>query len=164
MKAMPSPPRFISAFRPSVGVVAALAALLIAPAITRIAAQPITEGGSPLYVLAVRESVQGLRGGRNAPAQAAAQTPPAGAAAQTPAAASSPAASTNVLSAAQPTPEFLSRYYFCTNCQAYHLRAAPVTPILQQGLSNALSPATILLTNRVLLPTNAAPPAPSPGQ
>lgn len=136
---------------------AALLAMM-APAVTA-SAQPITESGSPLYVIAVRESVQGLRG-RDNPAQAAAQTPPA-AAAQTPAPVVTPGAGTNVVAGLNPTPEFLSRYYFCTNCQAYHLRPTPVTSILQQNASNAFSPATTLLTNRALLQTNRALPAPA---
>lgn len=152
--------------------ITALLALLVAPAFTGVRAQPIVEGGSPLYVLAVRESVQGLRG-RNAPAQAAAaaQTPPlatpAAAAVQTPAGVPAPAAGTNSVAAFEPTPEFLSRYYFCTNCQAWHLRSAAPGSILQQSASNGLAPATTLFTNRTLFqPTNPPPmaPAPAPGQ
>ncbi|MCB1127217.1 MAG: hypothetical protein KDM81_12020 [Verrucomicrobiae bacterium] len=139
--------------------------LVLLPGITGVRAQPIVQGGSPLYVLAVRESVQGLQG-RNAAAQPAARTPAAAAAAaRIPAGAAAAAGGTNAVAAFQPTPEFLAQYYFCTNCQAWHPRAAQASAAVQRGASNvlALPSTTLLLTNRTVLPQTNRPASP-PGQ
>lgn len=134
-------------------------------------AQAIAKGGSPLYLLAVRESVQGLRGrasGAQANAQANAQAQAQALARARAAAAAAAArggnAGTNlamgVTNRVALTPDFLRRYYFCTNCQAWHLRTTPLPATTLNGRPGlGLAPA---LTNLVPRQTNRAHPAPAP--
>lgn len=126
-------------------------------------AQPIVEGGSPYYVIAVRDALQGLR--KTAPVSPqVAQNPQganAAAGAVTPAGAG--AGRTNSLRRWTPTPEFLARYYFCTNCQAWHLRPTPLTTLQQRLASNAAPSMMLSTTNPVPGTNRTGLPRPRPG-
>ncbi|MCP5519745.1 MAG: hypothetical protein H7A45_21100 [Verrucomicrobiales bacterium] len=110
-------------------------------------AQPIARGGSPLYLLAVRESVAGLQSRANPAAPAAAGN-----------GAGAVPLNTNQLARARTAPvaalpEALSKYYYyCTNCAAYHLRSSPLT--------NAVSPLPVQAP--LAAPTNAPASAAAP--
>lgn len=120
-------------------------------------AQPIVEGGSPFYVFAVRDALQGLRKTAAASPQAGqAARGAAAAAAATPAGVGAGAARTNAVRRWTPTPEFLARYYFCTNCQAWHLRPTPLTTLQQRMASNAAPSLMLSRTN----PAAGASPRP----
>lgn len=134
-------------------------------------AQGIARGGSPLYLMAVRESVQGLRSkaagaqaNARANAQAQAQALARARAAAAAAAVQGRNAGTNLVAGVTNrvglTPDFLRRYYFCTNCQAWHLRSTPLPVATLNGRpGSGLAPA---LTNLVPRRTNVARPAPAP--
>jgi hypothetical protein len=103
-----------------------LGALLAGTAGGALQAQPIAEGGSPLYLIAVRESILGLKGGK---------TPPRAAPARAPARSRAASSAGNARRMAI-TPEFLRRYYYCTNCHAWHLRAQPLPAPAGKGATN----------------------------
>lgn len=117
-------------------------------------AQPIAQGGSPLYLLAVRESVAGLESRPNATPQAAAANGAGVVPLNTNQVARDQSAPTPALPAA------LNRYYYyCTNCAAYHLRTTPLPDALSTNLGLTVPQGA---TNHLPARTNA-PPANGPG-
>ena len=125
-----------------------LVTLVFLPAM--VSAQAIAGGGSPLYLLAVRESVQGLTSRGSQQQQQQPATTPAGAG----------VANTNHVARAAVSPVGVSPqvlneyYYYCTNCAAYHLRTTPLASTVQ---TNALPGFFPLMTNFVFGATNRVP-------